>query len=135
MDCQDAQEKLLERFDGALSPDDNLQLEKHLVACPNCARFSKSLNALDLQLKEVITAPRMSPGFRAALQAQIDRQARRRWTHWLPDVTYLAVSGAAILCCVVLLPCPASAVLWVGTLITAVGYSLQALLFSSLEEL
>ena len=135
MDCQDAQEKLLESFDGALSPDDSRQLESHLAACPNCVEFGELLKALDLQLKESIMAPRLSPGFRAALKARIDRQPRGLWTHWLPDVAYLAASAAAILWCVVLLPFPASAVLWIGALITALSYSFQALLFSSLGEL
>jgi anti-sigma factor RsiW len=135
MDCQDAQEKLLESFDGALSPDDSRQLERHLAACPNCAKFGEVLKALDLQLKQAITAPRLSPGFRAALKARIDRQPRRLWTHWLPDVAYLAGSATAILWCVVLLPFPVSAVLWIGALIAAISYSFQALLFSALEEL
>jgi anti-sigma factor RsiW len=135
MDCQEAKEKLLESFDGALSPDDSRQLERHLIACPNCAEFGESLNSLDVQLKEAITAPRLGPGFRAALRARIDRQPRRLWAHWLPDVAYLAGSGAAILCCVFLLPFPASAVLWIGSLIAVTGYSFQTLLLSSLEEL
>lgn len=135
MDCQDAQEKLLESFEGALSLDDWRQLEMHLIACPDCARFAELLKTLDLQLKQAITAPRLSPGFRAALQARIDRQPRGLWTHWLPDVAYLAASAAATLWCVVLLPFPASSVLWIGTLIAATGYSFQALLFSALEEL
>ena len=135
MDCQEAKEKLLESFDGGLSADDSRQLARHLCACPNCAGFGELLKTLDLQLKEAITSPRLSPGFRAALRSRIDRQPRRLWTHWLPDVAYFAASGAAILWCVVLLPFPASAVLWIGALTAATGYSFQALLLSSLEEL
>ena len=135
MDCQDAKEKLLESFDDALSPDDSRQLERHLTACPKCAEFGELLNTLDIQLEEAIVAPRLSPGFRAALQTRIARQPRGLWTQWLPDVAYLAGSGAAILWCVVLLPVPASAVLWIGALTVAITYSFQALLFSSLEEL
>ncbi|MGA2607356.1 MAG: hypothetical protein ABSH01_07860 [Terriglobia bacterium] len=111
------------------------RLERHLIACPNCAEFGELLNALDLQLKDAITAPRLSPGFRAALQTRIARQPRGLWMHWLPDVVHLAGSGVAILWCVVLLPFPASAVLWIGAPIAAISYSFQALLFSSLEEL
>jgi anti-sigma factor RsiW len=135
MDCQHAKEKLLESFDGALSADDSRQLERHLAACPNCTEFGNLLSELDLQLKEAITGPRLSPGFRAALQTRIDRQPRGLWMHWLPEAAYLAGSAAAILWCVVLLPFPASAVLWTGALIAAASYSFQALLFSSLEEL
>jgi anti-sigma factor RsiW len=135
MDCQDAKEKLLESYESALSDDLQGQLESHLTTCPTCAQFGELLNRIHVQLKEAITAPRLSPGFRAALQARIDRQPRGLWTHWLPDVAYLAGSGAAILCCVFLLPFPASSVLWIGALIAATGYSFQTLLLSSAEEL
>src|SRR5208337_2150920 len=107
MDCQHAKEKLLESFDGALAADDSQQLEGHLLACSNCAEFGELLSAVDVQLKEAITAPRLSPGFRAALHARIGRRRRGLWVHWLPDVAYLAGSSAAILCCVFLLPLPA----------------------------
>jgi anti-sigma factor RsiW len=135
MDCQDAKEKLLESYESVLSDDSQRQLERHLTACPNCAGLSALLNKIDVELKEAITAPRLSPGFRAALRARIDRQPRGLWTTWLPDVAYLAGSGAAILCCVLLLPFPASSVLWIGALIVTTGYSFQTLLLSSAEEL
>jgi len=135
MDCRDAQQKLLESFESTLPADGKRELERHLAACPNCAEFGELLNKIDVHFKEEIIAPRLSPGFRAALQARIDRQPHRLWTHWLPDAAYLAGSGAALLCCVLLLPFSASSVVWVGTVIAAVGYSLQTLLVSSLEEL
>jgi len=135
MNCQDAQEKLLESFDGALSPDDRCRLESHLVACSKCTEFSNLLNALDVGLKEAITAPRLSAGFRTALQAKIERHPRELWLDWLPDAAYVAGSMAAIVYCVFLLPLPVSAVLWIGTLIAATGYSFQALLLGSLEEM
>ena len=43
MDCQDAKEKLLESLEGALSADGKRQLERHLIACPNCAEFGELL--------------------------------------------------------------------------------------------
>jgi anti-sigma factor RsiW len=135
MDCQDAKEKLLESFDGALSPDDRRRLESHLAACPECAEFNNLLHALDVGLKEAITAPRLSAGFRTGLQAKIERHSRELWLDWLPDAAYLAGSVAAIVYCVFLLPLPASVVLWIGTLIAATGYSMQALLLGSLEEI
>jgi len=134
MDCQEAKEKLLESSERALCPDDSRQLERHLIACPDCAEFGKLVKKVDAQLKEAITVPRLSPGFRAALQARVDRQPHGLWMNWLPDVAYLAGSGAAILCCAFLLPFPVPSVLWAGALIAATGYSFQALLLSSLEE-
>jgi len=135
MDCQDAKEKLLESFDGALSPDDRRRLESHLAACPECTEFNNSLHALDVRLKEAITSPRLSAGFRTALQAKMERHSHELWLDWLPDAAYVGGSVAAIVYCVFLLPFPASVVLWIGTLIAATGYSLQALLLGSLEEI
>jgi anti-sigma factor RsiW len=134
MDCRDAKEKLLESFDGALSPDDRHQLESHLAACPECTEFNNLLNALDVGLREAITAPRLSAGFRTALQAKIERQSRGLWLDWLPDAAYVAGSVAAIVYCVFLLPYPASVVLWIGVLTAAIGYSFQALLLGYMEE-
>jgi len=135
MNCQDAEEKLLEGFDGALSPDDRRRLENHLTACPECTEFNNLLIALHVGLKEAITTPRLSAGFRTALQAKMERQSRELWLDWLPDATYVAGSVAAIVYCVCLLPFPASVVLWIGVLTAAIGYSFQALLLGSLEEM
>jgi len=135
MDCLDAKGKLLESFDGPLSPDDHGRLETHLAACPECTEFNNLLNALDVRLKEAITAPRLSGGFRTALQAKIERHSHELWLDWLPDAAYVAGSVAAIVYCVFLLPFPASVVLWIGVLTAAIGYSFQALLLGSLEEM
>jgi len=135
MNCQDAEEKLLEGFDGALSPDDRRRLENHLTACPECTEFNNLLIALHVGLKEAITTPRLSAGFRTALHAKLDGHSRELWLDWLPDAAYVGGSVAAIVYCVCLLPFPASVVLWIGVLTAAIGYSFQALLLGSLEEM
>jgi len=135
MDCEDAKGKLLESYDSALSGDTKRQLETHLTACSNCARFAAALNKIDTQLKGAIVAPRLSRAFRAGLRARIDRQRRPVWAHWLPDAAYLAGSGAAIICCALLLPFPVLSVLWAGVLTATTGYSFQTLLLSSVEDL
>jgi len=135
MNCQEAEERLLEGFDGALSPADRRQLESHLAACPKCTEFNNLLHALDVGLKQAIAAPRLSVGFRSALEAKIDRQSRDSWRDWLPDAAYVAGSVAAIVYCAYLLPLPASVVIWIGALVAAIGYSFQALLLGSVEEM
>lgn len=135
MDCQDARDRISDGLDRPLSPDERRELDIHLASCGECAEFSHLQTTLDLQLRGAITAPRLGADFRARLYARIDPQPRGLWPHWLPDVGYLAGCGVAILCCVVLLPFPAAKMLWIGGLATAIGYSLQALLFTSLEEL
>jgi hypothetical protein len=135
MDCRDAQDKISECIDRPLSPDERRQLDIHLASCAQCTEFSQLQTTLDLQLRQAVTAPQLGVDFRARLYARIDPKPRGMWPHWLPDVGYLAGCGVAVLCCVLLLPFPVSRMLWIGGLATAIGYSLQTLLFTSLEEL
>jgi hypothetical protein len=52
MDCQAMEERLLEGFDRALSPQEKEQLERHLSECRECAQFAASQSHLDLRLQE-----------------------------------------------------------------------------------
>jgi hypothetical protein len=134
MDCRETQERLLESFEGALSPLERGQLERHISECAECAQFATLQSQLDLRLHEEIVAPQLSPGFRAGLQARIARERREPWPDWLPDVAHLAGSGVAVGLCVLLLPLPASVVLGTGVLLAFLTYSLQTLLVSALEQ-
>jgi anti-sigma factor RsiW len=134
MDCCETQERLLESFEGALSPLEKGQLERHISECPECARFAVLQSQLDLRLQEEIVAPHLSPGFRAGLQRRIALQRREPWPDWLPDVAHLAGSGVAIGLCVLLLPLPVPVVLGAGILVAFLAYSLQTLLVSTLEQ-
>ena len=135
MDCQDAQDKISECLDRTLSPDERRELDIHLASCAQCTELSQLQTTLDLQLRQAVTAPRLGADFRARLYARIDPKPQSLWPHWLPDVVYLVGCGVAVLWCVHLLPFPVSRMLWIGSLATAIGYSLQALIFTSLEEL
>lgn len=134
MDCREAQERLLESFDGALAPLEKSQLERHIAECPECAQFAVLQSQLDLRLNEAIAAPQLSPGFRASLRARIARERREPWPDWLPDVAHLAGCAVATGSCALLLPVPAPVVLGAGALVALVTYSVQTLLVSALEE-
>jgi hypothetical protein len=134
MDCRETKERLLESIEGAVSPLEKGQLERHISECPECAQFAVLQRQLDLRLQEYIAAPQLSSGFRAGLQARIARQRREPWPDWLPDVAHLAGSVAAIGSCALLLPLPAPVVLGTGGLVAFLTYSLQALLVSALEQ-
>jgi anti-sigma factor RsiW len=134
MDCREAQERVLEGFDGALAPPEKSQLERHMAECPECAQFAVLQTQLDLRLNEAIVAPQLSDGFRAGLQAHIAQEPRERWPDWLPDLAHLAGSLLAIVSCTLLLPLPVPVVLGTGILVSFVTYSLQTLLVSALEE-
>ena len=134
MDCREAQERILESFDGDRAPLEKSQLERHIAECPECARFAALQTQLDLRLHEHIAAPEFSPGFRVGLQERIAREPRERWPDWLPDLVHLAGSGLAVVSCALLLPLPVPAVLGTGVLVSLVTYFLQTLLVSALEE-
>jgi hypothetical protein len=134
MDCRETQERLLESFDGAVSPLEKSQLERHISECPGCAQFAVLQSQLDLRLHEAIAAPQLSSGFRVGLQARIAQQRREPWPDWLPDLAHLAGSAVAIGWCALLLPLPVPVVLGAGGLVAFLAYSLQTLLVSALEQ-
>ncbi len=134
MDCREIQEGLLESFESALSPQEKRQLEHHISECPECARFAVLKNQFDLRLREEITAPPLSSGFRADLFARVAQQRREPWPDWLPDVAHLAGSGVAIGLCTLLLPLPVPVVLGAGGVVAFLTYALQTLLVSALEQ-
>ncbi len=134
MNCHETQERLLESFEGALSPLEKGQLERHLSECAECAQFAVLQSQLDLRLRERIAAPQLSSGFRAGLQARIARQPREPWPDWLPDVAHLIGSAVAIGSCALLLPVPVPVVLGTGIMVAFLTYSLQTLLVSALEQ-
>src|SRR5215469_13481986 len=117
MDCRETQDRLLESFEGSLSPLKKSQLHEHVSKCPHCAHFAAEQRQLDLRLRETITAPELGPGFRAAVRSRIAREQREPWPDWLPDVAYLAGSGLAISTCALLLPLPLPVVLEMGVVV------------------
>lgn len=133
MECSEIQERLLESFDGILSPLEKSQLEAHISGCPECAQFAALHTQLDRRLSQDISVPELSSGFRAALRARIAGEQRERWPDWLPDVAHLAGSAVAIVLCALLLPLPVPAVLATGVLVAFLAYALQTLLISALE--
>lgn len=118
MDCRQAQEEILEMFDGATSPD----LEAHLAACRECAAFLARQAALDRELSAMIEPPALSPGFRTGLRERIRRESPKIWPQALPDIVHVGSCLAATGICAVLLPFGAGPVLAAGVLVTAATY-------------
>jgi anti-sigma factor RsiW len=133
MDCCTIQERVLEGFERAPSPQEKEQLERHLSQCPECAQFAALQSQLDVQLQEEITPPPLSPGFRPGLQARIAQGRRAPWPAWLPDIAHFVGSAIAIGLCTFLLPLPTPLVLGAGALVGLLTYSLQTLIVSTLD--
>jgi anti-sigma factor RsiW len=120
MDCRQAQEEILEMFDGSRSDE----VHAHLAGCPECAGFATRQTALDRQLATMLEAPELSPGFRAALRRRIGSEAPKLWPEALPDIVHVSTCLAATILCAVLLPFGAPSVLVIGALVTAATYLL-----------
>jgi len=125
MDCEAAQERILEGLEAA----------SHLAGCPTCREFALVQRALDRRLTEALPPPVLSPEFRFALRKKIRREPHRLWPDWLPDLIHVGSCGAATLVCAVTLPFPAMSTLGIGAAVTVVTYALQALSRSLLEDM
>jgi anti-sigma factor RsiW len=134
MDCHTIQERVLERFESVLTPQEKEQLDRHLSGCPECAEFAALQSQLDVRLQKEIAPPTLSPHFRADLHVRIAQERQAPWPHWLPDVAHLVGSAAAIGLCTFLLPLPVPIVLGTGALVALGAYSLQALIVSTLDS-
>jgi len=134
MDCHAIQERVLERFESVLTPQEKEQLDRHLLECPECTEFAALQSHVDVQLHKEIAPPTLSPRFRADLQVRIAQERQARWPHWLPDVAHLVGSATAIGLCTFLLPLPVPIVLGTGALAALGAYSLQTLIVSTLDS-
>src|SRR4051794_12797788 len=120
MDCREAQDAILEMFDGTPQED----TAAHLAACPACAAFLARHSALDRELAGTLQAPELSSRFRSGLRERIRREPSRLLPEWLPDAVHLGSCAVATVLCAILLPVAAAPVLGVGAVVTAATYVL-----------
>ncbi len=133
MDCQTAQELILDSLaairPGATTPE----LEIHLAGCQACRGFSETQFMLDYQLRATITAPALSPAFRASLVKRIRREPVSIWPEFLPDVAHISGCVGATALCLTISPFPAGSVALAGLAFTLGTYFVQTVLRGSLE--
>jgi len=134
MNCLEAQEKILENLDGALTATDQAHLQHHLSRCDACTRFAEVQRAVDHKLAESLRPPALTGDFGPGVRRAIQPHRHNAWVGWLPDVAYIAGAGAALVLCAALLPMPASALLLGGGLIAIVAYAVEIALVGALEE-
>jgi hypothetical protein len=133
MDCQQAQESLLESLIAPLGNELPADLESHLTGCESCRSFAEAQLELDARLAEALPSSQLSPAFRMVLKARIRRDPVSAWPDFLPDLAHLGGSAIAIGILVALLPRHTEIVLVAGSAFTGVTYFLQAVLRSSLD--
>src|SRR5258707_12398770 len=111
MDCQKAQELILESLADTSAGATTPELEIHLAGSEACRSFSETQFMLDLQLSAAISAPALSPGFRALLAKKVRREPLSVWPEVLPDVAHIAGCVCATALCLSILPVPAGSVM------------------------
>lgn len=73
MKCSESRQIASARIDGQATAEESRLLDAHLEGCPACLRAERSMRALHSGLSG--SAPAVSPDFRAALFARLDREA------------------------------------------------------------
>src|SRR3954447_26663871 len=122
MDCNEAQENILESLTGQLAPEHRLDVENHIASCATCAGFAEIQRSLDARLTASSPAAQLSPDFRAALQVRVRRDPLTAWPDFLPDIAHLIGCGVAIGLLVFLLPLRPQTVLAAGAAFTGATY-------------
>jgi anti-sigma factor RsiW len=122
MTCADAEELLLDSFDGRLTAAARRALAAHLAGCHACAAFATRMHALDAQLVAALPAPAVPPSLAAGVRSRIRRERVSTVNEGLPDLIHLAGCGAATLLSAALLPLDATVTLAAGIAMTCASY-------------
>src|SRR5436190_2088222 len=104
MECREAQEQILESLTGNRPVTDQRDLQSHLAVCQSCRSFSEVQLMLDLQLGAAISAPTLSPEFRAILMKKVRREPLSVWPVFLPEVAHVMGCVCATVVCLMMLP-------------------------------
>lgn len=63
MSCEAFEEKILDRIDGRLAPEERPALERHLASCADCRAYAELHERLDAALAIAVRPPVLSPHF------------------------------------------------------------------------
>src|SRR3954451_10682360 len=135
MDCQEAQESILDAFVEPLAGERHLAVALHISGCETCRRFAELQGALDRRFAAAMPVACLSPGFRTALKEQIHHDPVTTWPDFLPDVAHITGCAFAVVVMLFLLPGQSGTVIVAGAAFTGVTYFLQAVLRSSMDGL
>jgi predicted anti-sigma-YlaC factor YlaD len=133
MNCQQAQERILESLSEAGETVNTHDLTTHLAGCEACRLFSETQSILDTQLCAAMSAPPLSPNFRRSLAKKIRREPVSAWPAFLPDFAHLAGCLVATALCLWLLPFAPGLVILDGLAFTVAAWFAQSVLQSALE--
>ena len=133
MDCQRAQDEILEAFDTARPADVQAAVDAHVADCAACAAFARKQRALDRQLATMVVPPRLTPRVRAAVRERVRRERRLLWSDLLPDLVHFASCGVVMAIGLVWLPISAPVVLSLGAIGTVLTHAVLTAFHESLD--
>ena len=135
MNCEHAQETILDSLDGPITAERRLLLENHMATCEDCRRFAELQRPIDARMTACVQVPSLSAGFRASLQQKLSDERVPTWSESLPDIAHLAGCALGVVLLLLLLPQYSRTVLLAGSGFTVVTYFVQAVVRSSVERL
>jgi hypothetical protein len=134
MDCQHAQERILESLVEPVDHEQVMALERHFASCEVCRSFAETQRKLEARLAEAFPAAHLSPAFRTGLKARIRRDPLSSWPDFLPDLAHLGGCMAGLVILEFALPRYSGTVALASAAFTWLTYFLQAVLRSSLDS-
>src|SRR3974390_2730497 len=134
MDCQQAQESILESFIEPFDQEQGMALERHFAICDVCRHFAETQRKLDARLAEAFPAVHLSPAFRTGLKALIRRDPLSSWPDFLPDLAHLGGCLAALVILELALPRYSGTIVLASAAFTGLTYFFQAVLRGSLDS-
>jgi predicted anti-sigma-YlaC factor YlaD len=111
MDCEKAQDAILESLLVPQSDDVRVAIDAHVAACPSCAAFVRAQRELDRQLLAHVRPPSLGVGFRAEVRRRVRQESHAFWPDLLPDAVHFASWAVVTLLGLIWVPFSAPVVL------------------------
>lgn len=133
MDCQRAQDEILEAFDTARPAEVQAAVAAHVADCADCAAFARKQRTLDRQLTSMLVSLQLTPRVRAAVRERVRRERQLFWSDLLPDLVHFASCGIVMVIGLVWLPISAPVVLSLGAIGTVLTHAALMAFHESLD--
>ena len=135
MDCERAQEWILESFDEHRPATMAMPAEmaSHLHDCPGCQQFLARQQSIDARLTAMLPSPALSPAIVDHVRAQVREASPSFWRDNAPDLVHFASGGIATIWCALAFPFDTATVLAAGASIVLASYALLTAARHSLE--
>jgi anti-sigma factor RsiW len=86
MACEESEDRILERIDGTLAPEEESALDRHLAVCPRCRSYLEMHRSLDIALSDILRPPMTPPALRDDLAPCLGAPRSRRRISRLPEL-------------------------------------------------